>query len=583
MIVNILHRPKLGELYPFYRMQQDMAHELKLKVTLFATYPALLDRAMIDEMKREHEEYGDELGLLFGEFHCTEFTKKVPNQEFAYWLYSVEDKKLIAEMLFEAFRKAFGRDPESVASYVLDSSAVSVIKGMCPAVRGGVAACFEEGVPVYHGCNHSWYLFNEGGPWGAWYPSKNHTLRPALNEKDWSGIVAVNHLGRDLVHSFEGRNDLFNTHPPNVMRGKGNDGDRCPYSLNLIDQYLYQGELNDGYSYMNIFVGANWLTHTMNFEEEPATAQKLYRESLEYCALLRDRGKMDDMTLAEFADWFRKNRPLGQPEINLATEILYGSGKQYVWYYDADERVLLDTTQGGGIGDLRPYISHLDGSVGPDSPRLADAAYPFLIQSQRRTGLANHSFDGTRTTLQAAYGEEVIDLGTCRTKCAAIQTDDEGIHVKLTPAKLTFERLNAAVETVYHFTGGGRIIIERQVTELSDPNAELVLTEYFKGCYGTTEYPENMHGITLRVEGASDETLTFAYKCRALETADARRVSAVIPPVRTEVSLEALDGNAATGRAEEGFLFNPFYVLSMTKTVGPERSMRTCLSVAKAQ
>lgn len=584
MFINIFHRPKPGRLHPFYRMQQDMAHEAGLKVTLTATYAAMQDPQAVDEMKRDHQEHGDEIGLLFGEFHCPQFMEKVNNLEFSYWLYGLEDKKRIAEMFFEKFRECFGHDPVSVAAYVLDASSLNLIKEMCPSVKGGIAACFEEGVSVFHGCNHSWYLFNEGGPWGPWYPSKNHTLRPAEDKDDWVGIVAVNHLARDMVHSFEGRNDFYNTHPQNVMRGKGNDGQDCPYSLNLIDQYLSQEELNNGFSYLNLFVGANWLTHSMNFEEEPEVAQKLYRESLEYLAELKGKGKVTDMSLSEFAEWFTENRPIGTPEVYLAREILYGSGKHYVWYIDPKVRVLIDTTQGGSIGDLRPYAAQLDGATGPDTPRLLDGAYPFLIQSQRRAGLANHSFDGTRTTLQVACNGETKDLGIYRTKCASIETDEEGTHVRLTPVKLSFKNgVTAYIETIYHFPGEGKVIIERKVKDASDLDAELTLTEYFKGCYGTTEYAQEMSGIKLSVHGSTEEEIEYAYKCRTVETKDALRVLAQIPQISTEVSLEVIDGPAETGKVIEGFLFNPFFTLTLSKTIKSERSIKTCLTVAKLQ
>ena len=75
-------------------------------------------------------------------------------------------------------------------------------------------------------------LFNEGMPWGPWYPAQNNTLRPATDEDEWSGMVAVPHLCRDLALSYEGRNEIsFATHPANVQRAMANEGSSAPLCI----------------------------------------------------------------------------------------------------------------------------------------------------------------------------------------------------------------------------------------------------------------------------------------------------------------------------------------------------------------
>ncbi|NIA15345.1 MAG: hypothetical protein GWP08_14845 [Nitrospiraceae bacterium] len=277
MIITVLHRPKPGDLYPLFRLQQDMVHQLGLKATILAIWPIMNEERIVDDMLGFRRKHGDEIGLFFGDLACPEFTETTGHVQNAFWLYSAEDKRRIAGTLLERFERCFGGPPRSVAGFCLDASSLRIIKEMCPAVETACACCFEEGVPTFHGTNNSWYLFNEGGPWGPWYPSKSHTLRPALSEEDSAGVVAVPHLARDMALSYESRNDFFSSHPPNVLRGKGNDGDECPYSLNLIDEYRRQERYNNGFSYMNLFVSPNWLGHSVNFEETPEVAQKLYR------------------------------------------------------------------------------------------------------------------------------------------------------------------------------------------------------------------------------------------------------------------------------------------------------------------
>ncbi len=71
---------------------------------------------------------------------------------------------------------------------------------------------------------------------------------------------------------------------------------------------------------------------------------------------------------------------------------------------------------------------------------------------------------------------------------------------------------------------------------MSDPNAEVYLDEYITACYGTTEYPEDMTGITLTCEGENPQSINYEYKCRD-ESLRSNCRSAVIPAIETKVSL----------------------------------------------
>ena len=71
---------------------------------------------------------------------------------------------------------------------------------------------------------------------------------------------------------------------------------------------------------------------------------------------------------------------------------------------------------------------------------------------------------------------------------------------------------------------------------MSDPNAEVELNEYIVACYGTTEYSEDMLGITLSTKkGDEVETLDYEYKCREMEKAEADEARAVIPQIEIRI------------------------------------------------
>ncbi len=578
MIVNILHRP-VPEHYEFFRMQQEWAENLGLKTTVMATYPSLQKPEIIEYLK-DWIGRGGELGIYFTELRCPEFMEKTGLEMDAVWLYATDEKRRIFELVVGEFREHFGRDPDALAGYHLDAVSLGILKELCPAVDIAVVGCFEEGVRVFHGCNHSWYLFNEGMPWNPWYPAKDNALRPAANEEDALGIVAVPHLSRDMVLAYEGRDDFWASHPGDVMRGMGYEGEECPYNLNLVDQYLAQEKYNGGFSYYNVFVGPGWITHNMNIDDPPEVAQKLHREQYEYFAELRSQGRLTDMTLTEFAKWFREHRPIEMPEVFLASDILYGSKKKYFWYKDTDMRVLVDMAQGGSIGDLRAYNARVAAFTGSDSPNLDIGIYPYLIQSQHRTGVANHAFDGARTTLEVTHGEETLDLCACRLLDADLAQNEDGYHLQVPPARLRFsDGLEVTIETGYDFLPGGRVEVTRKLAEVSRKDARVTLREYVKGSYGWTEYPEDMHGIVLRVSGESEESLTYDYRTRIIRTEAATEVAAVVPQIETELRLSSLDGPADLGEAREGHLFSPFYTLTMEKTLGAGESLKTCLSM----
>lgn len=553
MFVNILHRPEHGPLYAIYRMQQEMAHAAGLPVTVFLHYRDLFDETILADAHRDAEIHADELGLTLHRLSGPGLDTGGCDQ---FWLLPLDQKRTVLETIVRRWRALFGGDPRCVASYHFDASALRILREVAPGVETVVGGCFEEGVRVFHGCNHSWYLFNEGMPWGPWMPSKTHALRPACDAEDWSGVVAVPHLARDMSLSYEGRNDFWATHPPNVVRGMGNVATWSPYDLNLVDQYRLQDRYNPLPGYINAFVGPSWLSWNHNSEYPPEVSQELYLKQLNYLAGLRAEGAVTVTTLGDYGRWFRAHRTEPQREVYWARELLYGSAKHYVWYLDAACRVVVDCSQGGSIGDLRPYVGRVAVETGPEAPRKMIGSYPYLIQSQHRTGVAHHYTDGSRTTAFISRAGETVDLATVKVRCAGIERRGEGVVATLEPARVRFrDGSTVDVVTTFTFAGGGHIGVSRALSGAVDG---VVLREVVKATWGYTEYPEPLDTVELRV---GDQSLRYAYRGRRIEAA-ARGVSATVPEVGTVLELAAGDdGHTSTFRAAEGHLFNPYYTL----------------------
>lgn len=618
-VVNIIHRPEmvpeyaekvtghgkaedigrkalLTESLDIFKTQQECAHKNGLKTTIQMTYASLFNDEAVALAKEHHEKYGDEIALTLLGLPCTEFREKYKTKDFCIWMFSMEDKKSIVDDVFGKFHERFGFYPESTGSYYMDADLINYIKSKYPMVKCAVATCWEEGPKAYHTCNNSWYTFMDGGPWAPWIPSKQNTHAPAANEAEDSGIVAIPHLSRDLIACYDGNGSNFGTHPQNVLRGMIYDSKTWdfPYMYNLIDQYRDLEKYNNGYAYNMMFVGPGWMNKMGRWEAPYELLLKSYEDGCAYYGKLKKEGKLDDMTMSEFADYYREKKGVTkgvytEPECALWRDILYGSEKQLFWYCDPFMRACVNMDQGGAIVDLRPYAAKLEWPTGIGTKHVWDASYPFLIQEKYRAGYFTHyAGEGTVRSAKVCYNGEEVDLCLCRTKAHFSEEPNANGQGKtriltLDPVDIEFYDLTVKLQSRIIFEeGSSDIKIERNILEMSNPDAEVEINEYIVCCYGTTEYSEDMNGITLRCVGEQEtKTIDYAYKCREESLAGAKEVSAVIPPIETKVSLTACQ-KEYTGYVKEGYAFSPMLTLGYTTTLKNKEVFTTCLKVEKA-
>ncbi|MBQ6886078.1 MAG: hypothetical protein IJN54_00990 [Lachnospiraceae bacterium] len=605
-ILNIIHRPEmvpeysatvtghgkeedigdkklLTESLDIFKTQQRLAHENGLKVTIQMTYASLFNEEAVQLAKEHHEKYGDEIALSLLGLPCEQFREKYKTKDFCIWMFSMEDKKQIVNDVFEKFHELFGFYPESTGSYYMDAELTNYIKEAYPSVKCAVATCWEEGPKAYHTCNNSWYTLFDGGPWAPWIPSKQNTHAPAANEAEDSGIVAIPHLSRDLLACYDGNGSNFGTHPQNVLRGMIYDSKTWdyPYLYNLIDQYRAQEKYNNGYAYNMMFVGPGWMNKMGRWEAPYELLEKSYSDGCKYYGQLKKEGKLIDMTMSEFADYYRQKKTYTEPECALWRDILYGSDKQLFWYTDPYMRAGVSMEQGGAIFDLRPYAAKLKWEVGIGTKHVQDASYPFLIQEKYRAGYFTHyAGEGTIRSAKLSYKGEEVDLCLCRTKAHFSQEGNTRI-LTLDPVEIEFSDLTVKLQTKEYFEEGtGSIKIERNILEMSNPDAEVELNEYMVACYGTTEYPEDMNGIVLKCEGKDEKTIVYEYKCREEKAVGATAVSAVIDAIDTKVSMVS-SSEEAEGYVREGYAFSPMFTLGYKKMISDKEVYATWLNLEK--
>ena len=237
--------------------------------------------------------------------------------------------------------------------------------------------------------------------------------------------------------------------------------------------------------------------------------------------------------------------------------------------------------QGGAIFDLRPYAAKLKWEVGIGTKHVQDASYPFLIQEKYRAGYFTHyAGEGTIRSAKLSYQGEEVDLCLCRTKAHFSQEGSTRI-LTLDPVTIEFSDLSLTLQTREYFEeGSGSIKIERTVLEMSNPEALVELNEYMVACYGTTEYPEDMTGITLTCEGSETKSIAYEYRCREESLNGAASVSAVIPAIETKVSMTASE--EAKGYVREGYAFSPMFTLGYKKNIRDKEMFATWLNLEKA-
>ncbi len=582
-IVNIIHRPEmvpeyaekvtghgqkedlgrkalLTESLDIFRTQQRCAHQNGLRTTIQMTYASLFNDEAVELAKHDHEVYGDEIGLTLLGLPCEQFRQKYHTKDFCIWMFSMEDKKAIVTDVFEKFYERFGFYPQSTGSYYLDAALINYIKEKYPTVKCAVATCWEEGPKAYHTCNNSWYTLMDGGPWAPWIPSKQNTHAPAANEAEDSGIVAIPHLSRDLLACYDGNGSNFGTHPQNVLRGMIYDSRtwEFPYFYNLVDQYRYLEKFNNGYSYNMMFVGPGWMNKMGRWEAPYELLLKSYEDGCAYYGQLKKEGKLMDLTMSEFADYYRAKKHYSEPECALWRDILYGSDKQLFWYCDPYMRACINMDQGGALVDLRPYVAKLDYPMGIGTKHVQDVSYPFIIQEKYRAGYFTHyAGEGTVRSAKIIHNSEEVDLCLCRTKAHFSQQGDERI-LTLDPVEIVFSDLSVKLQTVLTFKeGDSSIKTERKILEMSDPRADVRINEYLVGCYGTTEYSEDMTSLTL---GVDEEKINYEYKCRELSKEDAEEAWCILPPISTRVSMQA-EGRDKSSYIREGYAFSPMFTI----------------------
>ncbi len=575
MRLNVIHRADPGpDALEALQFQLGEAERFKLKATVLVSYGAFFDGSTLAYLRGLGRSENVELGIHTHGLACADYQERFHTRESAFYYLSRKRKAGVLKRLVELFHETFGVEPCVLGAYLLDAWTQNHIQAAHPNVEVVISSCFEEGVKMYHGNNHAWYLFCDGGPWGPFYPSKQSALCPARDEKEWNGLVALPHLNRDMLMALTSRDDYFSSHPVNLFRARINEGSDCPYLYRFIDEWSRQTEVN-GYAYYSFFVSSPWLVDGHWAVEDVAEARTLYTSALSYLRTRVDAGLAVSESVLETGREFKKRKRVGDHDQCHWQDQLRQSGRELWWHATSEYRATIDLNAGSSIVDLRPWCGRQNLDLGPDENARWNGNYPFVVSSELRGGQKRCS--------QSCYlqvGEHRIALIETGFKIASsgegfFESDEREVEIGDTVV---------VVRSRFEFANDGCICVQRVLVE-SNSDLPIRVTETFRGCVGQTEYPEDLSGILLRLkskDGVEVDELSFAYESRRLESVGIGEAEACIPSLSTLIRLESID-ERSTLEVQEGVMFDPFFELSVTKEVNPGESLKTCLRIAKLE
>jgi hypothetical protein len=246
-------------------------------------------------------------------------------------------------------------------------------------------------------------------------------------------------------------------------------------------------------------------------------------------------------------------------------------------------RFCLDIHQGGAMIDLRPFAAKLIRPVGVGTKYLQDASYPYLVQSLYRAGYFTHyAGEGAVKSCKISSQGEEVDLCTCRTLASMSEEGDTKV-LTLNTVSIQFNKFTLQLQSIFRLKEAtGEIEIIRRVVDISDPNAEVGINEYITGCFGTTEYPEDMTGITLTLRGLTgSQTIKYAYQSREAQQEGIHLAEVIVPQLDTRLTMHSVSENEI-GYYREGFAFSPMYTIGIIKNIKGKGELRTWLKVEKA-
>ncbi|MCC5848326.1 MAG: hypothetical protein JJU29_09545 [Verrucomicrobia bacterium] len=548
LYTNIIHRLDVKpESQASLRFQWEAARQRGLASTTLFSYPALWDANAVSLARELAVDPSQELGLHLHGYNGERVLKRYGVTDPGFWLLSRKIQfDMIAEMVAR-FIELFGRPPASIGGYVMDATLLSHLQKKYPSIRTAITSCFEEGARMYQGNNRNWMLFSDGGPWAPHWPARANALVPAKNAEEAIDIVALPHLNRDMMMALLSRDDLFASHPGNIVRARVNQGKECPYFFRFLEAWRQQTQHN-GWSYLSFFISAPWLSAGHWISDHPEHTRELYLKSLDW---MRDLDDVEVLTLSEFGEFFRRRVPAGTPHICHWRDELRESKREFVWFINPHYRAAFDFGLGGTLVDFRPYAGRVDGDVGPETVCQWNGSHPFVISAGLRGGYWNNGWSAGIE----ANGVRVA-LHNDRVRCR-VERDGNFWRIIADSQTLHLGEGALTLRQTWVLDQSPKIRLIREILSIENVDGSIHIHDQFHGSIGTTEYPEDLRTVHLKTLGGGAE--------------------ADLPPLRARLELR---GEGSEASVTPPSLFKPRFTLSLLTPLSTAKPVTVCLTTS---
>ncbi len=285
------------------KFQKELVEKEKLAATWLLRSDALEDEKMVDFFRQpffeeNHQEKGIFLEVMPG---LARKAGVIYPTGGVFWHdankiflsgYRTEERKKLIDTVFDEFRSAFGRYPQSVGAWHVDAFSADYLKK-----KYGVKAVLICADQFSTDGYQIW-----GGWWGVpYYPSKVNILLPAQTKKNKLEVVVFWWAARDPRLGYGGsfEESTYSVQANDyAYHGKG-----IAYFNELLDIYLK----NPSNQFNQLTVG---IENDYNFGLYGAG----YAEQLAALARRETAGEIKTATMSEFSQWYQKNFPGISPE-----------------------------------------------------------------------------------------------------------------------------------------------------------------------------------------------------------------------------------------------------------------------------
>ena len=272
--------------------------------------------------------------------------------------YKDEEKVLIIDEIFRAYKEVFGDYPKTVASWLIDPFSLDYIVQKYHIVCHAI--CREQwgtdGITLFGG------YYNQ-----AYYPSKNNILCPT-DKKSGVPVPTFRLLGCDPIYQYDGQltstcGDVFTLEPVYWIDDKTGlpspiGGHNPPWIKWYFDSLYRQ---NYGLSFAYAQVGQE---NSFGWDriKDGLIAQ------LDEVKNLAQEGEVEVMFMKEAGEWFLATFDTSPPSTQVALADYEGKPIKSVWYYSNKYRInLYADEEGARVRDMFLYDEGYKARYGGDN------------------------------------------------------------------------------------------------------------------------------------------------------------------------------------------------------------------------